>query len=208
MNNKINTAYEKLLSQFGHQYPGNEPSFPSSSKSKRLGDWWPADSDYEVVVGAILTQNTSWKNVEKAIVNLKSAGKLNEEAILMTHNSELETLIRPSGFYKQKAEWLKLATKKWMELKNKMLTIKQLRVELLSVKGIGKETADSIILYAFHKPIFVIDAYTRKFCKQFFNFEAKDYEEYRELFESSMPCDANLFKKYHALIVEWGKNKR
>lgn len=186
---KVFSLYKKLLHKFGHQY------------------WWPADSDYEVVVGAILTQNTNWKNVEKAITNLKAAKKLNEKSILKTENSELETLIRPSGFYKQKAERLKLATKKWMELKqHDHLSVEKLRNELLSVKGIGRETADSIILYAFHKPIFVIDAYTRRFCKKHFNFESNNYDDYREFFEKSLPRDVHLFKEYHALIVEWGKS--
>ncbi|HIH22199.1 TPA: endonuclease [Candidatus Micrarchaeota archaeon] len=192
MDKRVIAAYKKLLAQFGSQF------------------WWPADSDYEVVVGAILTQNTNWRNVEKAISNLRAAHKLNEKAILEIGNSELETLIRPSGFYKQKAARLKLATRKWMELSRRAdrMPIADLRAELLSVKGIGKETADSIILYAFHKPIFVIDAYTRRFCKKFFDveFRKQDYDEYRKLFESALPPDVALFKEYHALIVEWGKN--
>lgn len=187
---KILFLYKKLLKQFGPQF------------------WWPAHSDYEVVVGAILTQNTNWKNVEKAIVNLKNANKLNEKEILEIKINELEELIRPSGFYKQKAERLKLATNKWLELKNKKLSIEELRRELLSVKGIGKETADSIILYAFHKPIFVIDAYTRRFCKKYLEFESKEYDHYRALFESNLHKDVKLFKEYHALIVEWAKNNK
>ena len=94
-----------------------------------------------------------------------------------------------------------------MELKDSRdLTLEELRTELLSVKGIGKETADSIILYAFHRPIFVIDAYTRRFCKEFFDveFRDRDYDEYRKFFESALPNDVALFKEYHALIVEWG----
>jgi len=200
---KIISAYEKLLSQFGHKIR----NLKTQNSGHETVTWWPADSDYEVVVGAILTQNTNWKNVEKAIANLKKENKLTEQEILAIKLESLEHLIRPSGFYKQKAERLKLATKKWLELQDNRLTINELRTELLSVKGIGKETADSIVLYAFHKPIFVIDAYTRRFCKQFFDFEAKDYDEYRVLFESSLPKDVNLFKEYHALIVEWGKDK-
>ncbi|MEK6979411.1 MAG: endonuclease [Candidatus Micrarchaeota archaeon] len=190
MDRRIISLYKKLLSQFGPK------------------KWWPANSDYEVVIGAILTQNTNWKNVEKAISNLRAAKKLNEKSILKMQDAELETLIRPSGFYKQKAERLKLATRKWMELKDSRdLTLEELRTELLSVKGIGKETADSIILYAFHRPIFVIDAYTRRFCKEFFDveFRDRDYDEYRKFFESALPNDVALFKEYHALIVEWGK---
>lgn len=187
---KIHSLYKQLLKKLGPQF------------------WWPADSDYEVVLGAILTQNTNWKNVEKAILNLKNANKLKEKEILKIHINKLEELIRPSGFYKQKAERLKLATNKWVELKNKEkeLSIEELRKELLSVKGIGKETADSIILYAFHKPIFVIDAYTKRFCKKYLNYESKEYDDYRNLFESNLSKDVKLFKEYHALIVEWAKN--
>ncbi|MBS3067549.1 endonuclease [Candidatus Micrarchaeota archaeon] len=191
MQKRLLSIYKELLNQFGQQ------------------KWWPADSAFEVVVGAILTQNTNWKNVEKAIANLKNENKLNEKAILEITISELENLIRSSGFYKQKAERLKLATKKWFELKDKNdLSIDVLRKELLSVKGIGKETADSIILYAFEKPIFVIDAYTRRFCKKYFNFESKNYDEYRTFFEDNLSQDLELFKEYHALIVEWAKNTK
>ena len=191
MQKKLLQIYNELLKQFGPQH------------------WWPADSAYEVVVGAILTQNTNWKNVEKVINSLKKENKLNEKAILEITISELENLIRSSGFYKQKAERLKLATKKWFELKDKNdLSIDVLRKELLSVKGIGKETADSIILYAFEKPIFVIDAYTRRFCKKYFNFESKNYDEYRTFFEDNLSQDLELFKEYHALIVEWAKNTK
>ncbi len=191
MNKNVLLFYEKLLKRFGPQ------------------KWWPADSAYEVVVGAILTQNTNWKNVERAINNLKNANKLSEKAISEINLHELENLIRSSGFYKQKAERLKLATTKWLELNNgRDLTVDALRKELLSVKGIGKETADSIILYAFGKPIFVIDAYTHRFCKRFFNFESKEYDDYRGFFENNLPNDLNLFKEYHALIVEWGKDSK
>jgi endonuclease-3 related protein len=190
MKKKLLSLYNALLQQFGPQR------------------WWPAETPYEVVVGAILTQRTNWKNVEKAIKNLKNENKLSEDAILKMETSELEKLIRPSGFYKQKAERLKLATKKWVELKSKDLSIDELRDELLSVKGIGKETADSIILYAFHKPIFVIDSYTKRFCKKYFNFESKNYEDYRAFFEKNLPHDVELFKEYHALIVECGKKSK
>src|SRR3989338_4794779 len=191
MQKKLLQIYNELLKQFGPQH------------------WWPADSAYEVVVGAILTQNTNWKNVEKVINSLKKENKLNEKAILEITISELENLIRSSGFYKQKAERLKLATKKWFELKDKNdLSIDVLRKELLSVKGIGKETADSIILYAFEKPILSLSSYTRRFCKKYFNFESKNYDEYRTFFEDNLSQDLELFKEYHALIVEWAKNTK
>jgi len=182
--------YNSLLAEYGKQ------------------NWWPADSKYEVVIGAILTQNTNWNNVEKALNNLRKENLLSPKEILKIPNSELEILIRPSGFYKQKAERLKLATKKWIEIYNSKIETINLRNELLSLKGIGKETADSIILYAMDRRIFVIDAYTKRFCKVKLNLEFKEYDDYRDFFEKNLPRELELYKEYHALIVEWGKNFR
>ena len=186
---EVRKAYAILLEKYGRQH------------------WWPAETDYEVLIGAILTQNTNWKNVEKAIENLRKENLLTPSSVLKTRNTRLESLIRPSGFYRQKAERLRLATKKWIGLDRKLGTEK-LREEFLSVKGIGKETADSILLYALGRRIFVIDAYTRRFCREFFRKEFREYDEYREFFESNLPEDVELYKEYHALIVEWGKNFR
>lgn len=183
--NKTHSLYRSLLREFGPQ------------------EWWPADSQYEVIVGALLTQNTNWKNVEKAIANLKKAKKLAPTKILKLETSELEQLIKPSGFYRQKAERLKTLTKKYVEIKKRNSLPN--RGELLEVKGVGKETADSILLYAFDLPYFVIDAYTRRFCAHHKLLNAKEYDDYREFFESSLPRSVPLYKEYHALIVEWGK---
>jgi len=182
--------YRKLLKRYGKQ------------------GWWPADSRYEVVIGAVLTQNTNWKNAEKALANLRERNVLDEESILKIPIGELEELIRPSGFYRQKAERLKLATKKWLEIKNSKLETTELREEWLSVKGIGKETADSILLYAMDRPVFVIDAYTRRFCKEMMDKEFKEYDDCRRFFENALPKDVELYKEYHALIVAWGKEFR
>ncbi len=172
-------------------------------------NWWPAETPYEVMVGAILTQNTNWRNVEKAISNLKEAGLLHPEAILKAGRKELEEAIRPAGFYRQKAQRLKEATKKWIEImEGGEERLEKLREEWLKVKGVGKETADSILLYALNKPIFVIDAYTKRFVFMEFNKVFKDYEEYRLFFEKGLPKDVELFKEYHALIVAWGKEHR
>jgi len=171
----------------------------------KLPDWWPAETPFEVMVGAILTQNTNWRNVEKAIINLKEANTLDPQTILETPNIRLEMLVRSSGFYRQKAERLKSATHMWVELQNKKMGTIALRNRWLSVKGIGKETADSICLYAFNRPIFVIDAYTRRFCDHHKLFHAKEYDDYRLFFESNLPRSVPLYKEYHALIVEWGK---
>ncbi len=182
------TIYRRLLAEFGPQR------------------WWPADSRFEVVVGALLTQNTNWRNVEKAISNLKAAKKLSPGAILETGNRELETLIRPSGFYRQKAQRLRLLTERYAAFERRRRPPS--RDELLSIKGVGRETADSILLYAYGQPFFVIDAYTRRFCSAHGIFEGKDYEDYRAYFESSLPRSVPLYKEYHALIVEWGKRRR
>lgn len=169
--------------------------------------WWPAESPYEVVVGAVLTQNTNWKNVEKAIKNLKDEGVLYPEAILSLPLNKLEELIKPSGFYRQKALRLKAVTEAFLSAKKEWGRFR-IRNHFLSVKGVGKETADCIVLYAFEKPIFVIDAYTKRFCKHFGLFEGKEYDEYREFFERNLPLDVELFKEYHALIVAWGKDMK
>ncbi len=198
---KPEILYTKLLAEYGPQH------------------WWPAETQYEVVVGALLTQNTNWKNVERAIANLKVAGKLDPRSVLETGNPELETLIRPSGFYRQKAERLRILTKKYLEIIDRgsdsggIGSSSPTRDELLGLKGIGRETADSILLYAFDQPIFVIDAYTRRFCAHHELFERSDvgeidYDEYREFFESNLPRDVQLYKEYHALIVEWGKQNK
>lgn len=182
--------YRKLLKKYGKQ------------------GWWPADSRYEIVIGAVLTQNTNWKNVEKALANLRKRNLLDEKSIIGLPIKELEELIRPSGFYRQKAERLKLATEKWLEIRNSKLETIELRGEWLSVKGIGKETADSILLYAMNRPVFVIDAYTRRFCKEMLDKEFKEYDDYRMFFETNLPRDTELYKEYHALIVAWGKEFR
>lgn len=190
MDCRVSELYHDLLKKYGCQ------------------NWWPAETDYEVVVGALLTQNTNWKNVEKAIVNLKNAGAMNPGSILAMDNETLEKIIRPSGFYRQKAERLKLLTEKYLGIKDAGMTETTLREELLSVKGVGKETADSIILYAFNKPIFVIDKYTRNFCATHSLFFGKEYDEYRAFFETNLPRDVEVYKEYHALIVEWAKRER
>ncbi len=185
--NEVEAAYRSLLEEYGKQ------------------GWWPAESRFEVVVGAVLTQNTNWRNVERAIANLKDADRLSPEAVLDAKKEELEQLIRPSGFYRQKAGRLKLAAAKWLEVRSSRLGTMGLREEWLSVKGIGRETADSILLYAMDRPIFVIDAYTRRFCASWFSKGFRDYDEYRSFFEDKLPRDIGIYKEYHALIVKWGK---
>ena len=180
---------------------------------KRTGSlgWWPADSDFEVFVGTILTQNTSWKNVEKAIYNLKAADALSMERIASMPAGRLERLIRPSGYYRQKARRLKglcsAILRDYGGLDGLFAFRKvELRDILLSMNGIGRETADSIILYAAHKPTFVIDAYTRRIISRLSGSPEMEYDSLKNIFENGIRPDVRLYKDFHAQIVELGKN--
>ncbi|MBU1198094.1 endonuclease III domain-containing protein [Candidatus Micrarchaeota archaeon] len=179
--------------------------------------WWPAESSFEVCVGAILTQNTSWKNVENAIAQLKKHGKLSCRSLASIPLSELEPLIRASGYYRQKAIRLKKFCQ-YVETRyhgdvGKLMdqSLDSCRDELLSLHGIGPETADSMLLYAGNKPSFVIDAYTFRFNEAFQLFVLreppgrKQYVELKHCFECRLPRDEKLFNEFHALIVMWGK---
>ncbi len=173
--------------------------------------WWPGDSRIEIITGAILTQNTSWANVKKAITNLKADDRLHAEKLHNLELSQLAELIRPAGYYNIKAKRLK-SFLNWLfenydgKLENlESIDTEQLRVELLSVKGIGRETSDSILLYAFDRPIFVVDAYTARITMRHRLIEpGADYEQLRDLFESNLPQDIQLFNEYHALLVRVG----
>jgi len=178
--------YSILLDHFGPQH------------------WWPADTRYEVVVGALLTQNTNWTNVEKALERLKSADALSPHVVLEMEQERLAQLIRPAGFYRQKATRLKLLTKAFLEAPSTTNPL-QLRKHYLAVCGVGYETADSIVLYAHDLPIFVIDAYTRRMLKRFYGVGMGHYDDYRRFFEQRLRPDVELYKEFHALIVAWGK---
>lgn len=174
--------------------------------------WWPGDTPFEIIVGAILTQNTNWGNVEKAIINLKAEGILSPEGLRDVNHNHLAMLIRPSGYFNIKAGRLKhfieyLFKRHGGSLKKMFsLDLKQLRHELLEVKGIGPETADSILLYAGGYPVFVVDAYTvRIFQRLGILTEEVTYHETQELFMDSLPHDTKMFNEYHALIVRLGK---
>lgn len=174
--------------------------------------WWPADSPFEVAVGAILTQNTNWSNVEKAIINLKRRNALGVSALKRLDQRSLARLIRPSGYYNIKAKRLKSFISYLLKSHSGRIgnlqhyTATRLRRELLDINGIGPETADSIILYAIKKPIFVIDAYTRRImgCLGILNSDCT-YDEIQSIFMQNLPKSTRLFNEYHALIVEHGK---
>ncbi len=195
--NRIEAAYDKLYDSFGKQR------------------WWPTttkNKEAEIVIGAILTQNTAWKNVEMAIANLKRNKLVDFRKIASADAEKLARLIKPSGYYNQKAKRLKLFAGHVVgnhggSLKRMLRkSVGELRAELLSLHGIGPETADSIILYAAGRPVFVVDAYTRRiFARMGISRESSSYGELQRLFMESLPSDAKLFGEYHALIVELGK---
>ena len=174
--------------------------------------WWPGETPFEVIVGAILTQNTSWRNVEKAIQNLKEKKVLHVKGIHRLKRSQLARLIRSSGYFRIKAERLKafvdfLSENYGGDLKKMMKEgVETLRQRLLQVKGIGPETADSILLYGLRKPIFVVDAYTKRILSRHGIISAKaSYDEVQRLFMEHLPHDDKLFNEYHALLVHLGK---
>jgi len=172
--------------------------------------WWPGETAFEVMVGAILTQNTAWPNVEKAISNLKRAGVFSVVALLDVPHEALAQLIRPSGYFNIKADRLQqfcrfLQEQGGEEALRKMETAR-LRQLLLGVKGVGPETADDMLLYAFQRPVFVIDAYTRRIFSRLGMVSGDEpYEVLRMGFESVLAADAVLFNEYHALIVRHAK---
>jgi endonuclease-3 related protein len=168
-------------------------------------NWWPADTPFEVAVGAILTQQTRWESVEKAIANLKQAKLLHPSMLATAEREKIEEHIRCTGFYRQKAERLQTIARYFAEHNNEIpdKPPETLRRELLQLKGVGEETADSILLYAAGKPKFVIDAYTKRICKCI-NLQG-NYQQLQRHFEEQLPTDVDLFKNYHALIVTYAK---
>ena len=185
--------FQKLLNQYGHR------------------QWWPARTRFEVIAGAVLTQNVTWKNAKKAVDNLKKAGLLSPMAIASARHKELADRIISSRYYNQKAKKLKefslFLMKKYAGSLNKLFSKKMedLREELLQIKGIGKETADCILLYAGKMPSFVSDAYTKRFLDRYGLLKGmKTYDEIRDFFMQNLPKDVYLYNEYHALIVYHG----
>jgi endonuclease-3 related protein len=191
---KLHEIYDRLYHAFGPQC------------------WWPGDTPFEISVGAILTQNTNWGNVEKAIGNLKKDKALSARAIHKMPVGELSELIRPAGYFNVKAKRLKSfvdlvvgnygGSLKRMEKED----MHSMRDKLLETNGIGPETADSILLYALEKPVFVIDAYTRRVLSRHRVMDHdKPYGEFQSLFHSTLEKDIKMFNEYHALFVRTGK---
>lgn len=183
--------------------------------SEKLGPqhWWPAQTPFEVIVGAILTQNTNWTNVERAIANLRRERLLSPVAIERVPLQRLSLLVRPSGYFRQKARKLKAFVRFLRQNYGGSLArmfrtpTTELREKLLGVHGFGLETADSILLYAGSKDVFVVDAYTKRIlARHGWADEKAKYEEMRTLFENSLPRDAGLYNEFHAQFVHVGKN--
>ena len=194
MKTELRLIYKKLYAHFGPQH------------------WWPAGAPFEVMLGAILTQNTSWHNVEKAIGNLRKNSLLEPLRLYRLSPGRLGALIKPAGYYNVKARRLKEFLSFLFEsYKGKLKNMyskdtQELRRELLSVNGIGFETADSMLLYALEKPIFVVDAYTKRVFSRHGLFRPDaGYEEVQKIFTANMPADERLYNEYHALIVRLGK---
>ncbi|GJM06091.1 MAG: endonuclease III [marine bacterium B5-7] len=191
---QLEELYNRLFNAYGPQH------------------WWPAETPFEVMVGAILTQNTAWTNVEKAIQNLKQANALNVHSIMALSDEELAALIRPSGYFNVKTKRLKNYTN-WFVSEGRFKGLNKyntpdLRQRLLDVNGIGSETADDILLYTFERAVFVIDTYTRRLLNSLQIITGDEtYEDLRQLFESSLDQEVALFKEYHALIVRHAKEK-
>lgn len=191
----LKKIYNKLFKAFGPQH------------------WWPGDTAFEIIVGAILTQNTAWTNVEKAIHNLKKARLLNPRKMHDLSHAELAQYIRPAGYFNIKAKRIKHFLNYLFDNHSGSLNrifkkrTDALRRELLQVNGIGPETADSILLYAGNHPVFVVDAYTKRiFSRHGIIPAGTDYHDVQELFMKNLPHDVKLFNEYHALIVKTGKD--
>lgn len=203
--NSINQIYKDLYKRYGARgwwpligYKDHDKGYhPSNYKLPKT-----KLQIYEVCIGAVLTQNVGWVNAEKALINLKKLNALNPKSLMKLDESKLKQAIKPAGYFNQKAKKLKEFTKFYLSLKNKIPT----REELLSIWGIGKETADSMLLYAFKVPTFVIDTYTRRiFTNLGFIDKKADYDEIKKLFEDNLKSDLIIYQEYHALLVEHAK---
>jgi endonuclease-3 related protein len=194
ISNRLTSAYKKLYKAYGPQ------------------GWWPADAPFEVIVGAILTQNTAWTNVEKAIENLKKAKLLSPKKLKSIPLRSLASLIRPAGYYNIKARRLKnFVSFLYSEYGGSIKRLSSerspaLRGELLGINGVGPETCDSIMLYALGKPSFVVDAYTRRVFSRHSHFASSaGYHDIQKYFMDNLPKNIKLYNEYHALIVRLAK---
>jgi endonuclease-3 related protein len=212
MSNKIKAIYDRLYSLYGPQgwwplinHAGSNPTKTGAMNGYHPGDYnLPSERNdiYEVIIGTILTQNTSWLSAEKALYNLNQLNVINPEKLLALEDDVLKSAIRPAGFMNQKAKYIRDVTEFFIALEGKAPN----RKEIISVKGVGNETADSVLLYAYKKPEFVIDTYTKRMMLKIGLVDEKiSYMGMKKLFESSLPEDLAIYQEYHALIVEHAK---
>ena len=195
MSTKLMEMYERMLAKFGPQH------------------WWPGDSPFEIMVGAVLVQNTSWRNVEHAINNLRDAGVMEPHALYKVPPAELAELIRPAGYYQLKTKRLRNLLRFVVEQYGGSLeamfstSLASLREQLIEINGIGPETVDAILLYAGGLPTFVVDTYTHRILARhgWLDYDAM-YDDIKDYFESTLPDDATLYNEYHALLVRIGKD--
>lgn len=209
MNKKLPQLYKILLKTFGRRgwwpvtpAPGCEPVYRPGFYRK------PSDKEsFEICLGAILTQNTSWENVKKCLVALSGEKIISPEKILALSSARLEKLIKSSGYYRQKAVKIHSFCSWWLGdgLRRDKINDLDLRKSLLELKGVGPETADSMLLYAFARTSFVIDAYTRRIIARIKGIDEQEYEELKLEFESSLEKKLEIYNEYHALLVELGK---
>ena len=201
--NDLKDLYNILFTLYGPQ-----GWWPTLKKGYHLNDYSLPNTQnevFEVCIGAILTQNVSWKNVEKTLKNLKELNSLTPKNLLALEEEKLKAAIKPAGYFNQKAKKLKFFTEFFLSLNGRTPG----REELLSLWGIGKETADSMLLYAFKVPTFVVDTYTKRLCLNFNLIkENEEYDAIKELFEKSIKPDLKVYQEFHALIVEHAKSKK
>ncbi len=209
----LNEIFQKLLNTYSYQgwwpitdYEGSNPTKTGSTQGYHPEDYsFPRNSSerFEIIVGAVLTQNTSWPQVEKSIINLKKLIELTPFEILDLGEDEFKSAIRPSGYFNQKYNYLRNISQFHISLDGRTPE----RSELLSVKGIGPETCDSILLYAYGEKEFVVDAYTRRIFSHLGIIDEKDsYNKIKKLFEDNFEGSVSDYQEYHALIVEHAKN--
>ncbi len=188
----VQGLFDQLLSTYGEQH------------------WWPAQTPFEMMVGAILTQNTSWQNVERAIAGLRHAGLLEPDALAAAAVDGIEQSIRPAGYFRQKTQRLQLLARFYLDQGGVeamcRVPLPEMRARLLALHGVGPETADSILLYALNRPLFVIDTYTKRLMQRLgLVVENPRYDALQGYFHQRLPADVALFQEFHALIVAHGK---
>ncbi len=212
---KFYRFYKQLLRKYGPQgwWPLLQVKGSNPTKTGSVKGYHPEDYSYpknekqrfEIIIGAVLTQNTAWPNVEKALQNLEQLEAIDPEKIVEMDEKKLKEAIKPAGYFNQKSRYLKHITEFYISMEGKVPA----RKKLLTVKGIGPETADSILLYAYNQPEFVVDTYTKRiFLNEKMIGKKDSYDKIKRLFEDSLPKDYKLFQEYHALIVEHAKNEK